>query len=54
MLLAGPAAAITMNFRFQWCPRRAGLTGTGFAQPMSGAPVNIEMSGKRIVPIGST
>ena len=28
-------------------------TGTGFAQPISGAPVTIAISGNRIVPIGS-
>ena len=29
------------------------LTGTGFAQPKSGAPLSSAISGNRIVPIGS-
>ena len=29
------------------------FTGTGFAHPMSGAPLTIAISGNRIVPIGS-
>ena len=52
-LLAGPAAAISMNFCRQLAPRRAEFTGTGFAHPMSGRFVTIAISGKRIVPIGS-
>src|SRR5438093_5119493 len=51
-LLAGPAAATSMKSRLG-CPSCRGLTGTGFAQPMSGTPLIIAISGKITVPIRS-
>ena len=52
-LLAGPAAAITMNFCRQLSRSFRMSTGTGFAQPMIGRFVVIAISGNTIVPIRS-
>ena len=52
-LLAGPAAAIIMNFCRQLSRSFRMSTGTGFAQPMIGRFVVMAISGKTIVPIRS-
>ena len=51
-LLAGPAAATIMKSRFG-CRSRLMFTGTGFAQPRIGRPLNIASSGSTTVPIRS-
>ena len=50
-LLTGPAAATNMKSRRGWRRLRM-LTGTGFAQPISGRPVTIAISGRTMVPVG--
>ena len=51
--MPGPASATSIM-----CKRglriRCATTGTGLAQPNTGAPLTASTSGKAIVPIGST
>ncbi len=51
-LLSGPAADV-QKFALFFSRHASGLTGTGFAHPKRGIPVNELTSGNRTVPIGS-